>query len=430
MPLRLRVAAAFAASLAVVLAGLAVFLHARLGVELRRGVDLELRARAGVITAALAQQHPVPIDTGRSVIDPDEAFAQVLDRTGHILDASDSMRAHALVDVTTLAAIHEPEFRTARVTGVDDPARLLIVPMADRSAAVVVGANLGDTNEALARLQLLLWIGIPAALVLASLIGWLVAGVALRPVEQIRREAAALSVAGTGEITVPHTGDELARLAGTLNELLDRERQALEAEHRFLDEASHDLRTPLGVLKAELDLALSRPRTTSELEQAVRAASRETDQLVRLAEDLLVLARARRGPMSVHREPVRLDGFLRECGRAYPASVEASGLVVDVDAMRLRQAVCNVLDNSLRHAGDTAVTVAACRRAPDTVSITVRDHGPGFPPAVIGRLQRSESLRSGLGLSIVAAVAEAHGGYAEAANASTGGAVVTLVLRA
>jgi two-component system OmpR family sensor kinase len=435
LPIRLRLALAFAVSVAIVLAGLAVFLYARLGIELQRNIDLALRSRAGAITSALRAQGPVPINEGRSVIDPDEAFAQVLDDTGRIVDTSDAVRSQPMLPVATVHALDVPTFLTRRVGGVDDQSRLLAVPvrLGTQRVLVVVGTNLGDKNEAQHRLLLLLAIGIPSAIVLACGTGWLVAGVALRPVERMRRDAAAAAGSESGAtIAVPSTKDELARLATTLNELLVAQREALDAERRFLDEASHDLRTPLAVLKAELDLALLRPRSREELEQTVRAAAEETDQLVRLAEDLLVLARTRRGPMQLRRETVRLEEFCHECVAPFetldrPITVATDDGEAVVDPVLLRQAVRNLLDNALRHGGAADVTLRA-ERSDHRLEVSVTDAGPGLPDTVPHRLARSATGADGLGLSIVAAVAEAHDGYAETGASASHGAQVTIVL--
>jgi signal transduction histidine kinase len=309
---------------------------------------------------------------------------------------------------------------------------LLAVPVDvnGQREVVVVGTNLGDKNDAMHRLLLLLALGIPAAVLLASGLGWLVAGAALRPVERMRRDAAAASLSKAGpSIAVPPTGDELARLAGTLNELLVREREALEAEHRFLDEASHDLRTPLAVLKAELDLALSRPRDREELTDALKAAAQETDSLVRLAEDLLVLARSRHGPVALHRELVELTAFCADSAAPYgdAVTIEVQDASVSADPVRLRQAVRNLLDNAFRHGGGKEVRlVAAAGNGGFTISVS--DGGVGFPDDRRGRLSRSSTSAGGLGLSIVAAVAEAHHGSAEAVVSESGGAEVRIFI--
>lgn len=435
VPLRLRLTLAFALSVALVLAGLAVFLYARMSVELRRNIDFGLRSRAGVVTTALAERGAAPVNSGRSLIDPDEAFAQVLDRTGRIIDTSSAVGRAPLLPAGTVRHLHRPTFISRPLSDVGDPTRLLAAPVqaGGRSLVVVVGTNLGDMYDALHRLLLLLALGVPAAVLVSSGAGWIVAGAGLRPVERMRRDAAAASLAKAGPaLTVPATGDALARLATTLNDLLARQREALDAEHRFIDEASHDLRTPLAVLKAELDLALMRPRSPRELEQAVRTAAVQTDHLVHLAEDLLVHARTRRGPMPVHRERTRLAQFCAACVTPLTAqgrqiTVQVDDDVVEIDPVLMRQAVRNLLDNASRHAAGTAVTLRAAA-IDQQMMLCVCDAGPGLPEHLLGRLSRADTGADGLGLSIVAAIAHAHGGYAEAGAEPDGGASITIVV--
>lgn len=399
-------------------------------------IDFELRSRAAVITTALAERGPAPLSSARSLIDPDEAFAQILDRTGRIVDTSSAVRHAPLLPAGTVRTLHQPIFVSRHLSELGDPTRLLAAPVraGGRQLVVVVGANLGDMHDALDRLLLLLAIGIPAAVLVSSSIGWIVAGAALRPVERMRRDAAAASLVKAGPaLTVPVTGDALARLATTLNDLLARQREALEAEHRFVDEASHDLRTPLAVLKAELDLTLMRPRSHDQLVQTLRTAAVETDHLVQLAEDLLVHARSRRGPMRVSREDVRLTEFSAACAAPFRAQGRQVTIGVDdgvaaIDPVLMRQAVRNLLDNAFRHGGGTAVMLRAATMD-QQLALRVSDAGPGLAEHLLGRLSRADSGADGLGLSIVAAIAEAHGGYAEAGNEPEGGGTrITIVV--
>jgi two-component system OmpR family sensor kinase len=245
---------------------------------------------------------------------------------------------------------------------------------------------------------------------------------------------------------VPGTGDELARLAETLNSMLDRLEEAIERERRFVDDASHELRTPLSNLKAELDLALRRSRTSDELERALRSASEEADRLARLADDLLVLARSDRGRLPIRREPVdvaemvggTVDSFAaRASERGVGINVHVpGGLRADLDELRMRQALGNLLDNGLRYVPAGGRLSVAAERDDGSLRLEVRDDGPGFPaeflPVAFEAFARPDASRSrpeggtGLGLAIVAAVAQAHGGTAEAANLPGGGAVVVL----
>src|SRR5207249_8286682 len=164
------------------------------------------------------------------------------------------------------------------------------------SVVLVVGATLQDRAETLASFRNELLIAGPIALLVASGVGYLLAGLSLRPVESMRRRAAAISAETPGErLPVPRTGDELQRLGETLNEMLDRLEAGLERERAFVADAGHELRTPLALLRTELEVALRSPDSVEELKEAIRRASSETDRLSQLAEDLLLIARSDRG---------------------------------------------------------------------------------------------------------------------------------------
>jgi two-component system OmpR family sensor kinase len=447
VPLRLRLTLAFAVAMAVVLTALGTFLYVRLGSELLRSIDTGLRPRAEAIVAGLEGGQSGFNDPPNELIDPDEAFAQVLDLAspGSIVDSSPGVAGDSLVPEAQLRLVGEPTFLSRRVPGLDDEARLLVVPIEGRF--VVVGAILSDRQEALDRLLVLFGVAGPFALIFTSVAGWALAGAALRPVERMRREAATISVSEPERrLAVPDTGDELARLATTLNEMLERLQESFGRERRFVDDASHELRTPLGILKAELDLALSRSRSRQEMQDTLRRASDETNRLTRLAQDLLVLSRARGGQIPVHREQVDLREVLEEACRDHRERARAAEVDLTVrapegrvrlDRARLRQAVENLVDNSLRHVSPGGSIEIAARVDDTGASVSVRDSGPGFPPAFLARafepFARSEGdagdpTGAGLGLAIVRAVAEAHGGSAVAENPTGGGALVTLLL--
>jgi two-component system, OmpR family, sensor kinase len=445
IPIRLRVTLSFAAGMAVVLAALSMFVFLRTADDLLSVVDLDLQGRAQAIVDAMPDPGIVPSAPGR-LVDTDEAFAQVVAPDGTVL-ASSLRSARSVVPRRALDPLLVPEFITRRLPMFDDAARLFVVRAGTRTSTryLVVGTTLGDRTDALAKLRLSFVVGGPIALLLVSLAGWLVAGAALRPVERMRREAAAISLSEPSRrLPVPSTSDELARLGATLNSMLDRLHESLQREQRFLDEASHELRTPLSVLRMELDLALSRARSPEELREALRNASQETDRLVRLAEDLLVLSRARNGAIPVHRRDVAIPELLRRAadigrmradGKRIHVLVECDDeLTARVDPDRVRQALDNLVDNAVRHVREGGRVVVSGSRENGSVRLAVRDDGPGFPQEILDRSFSIETTQSangaGLGLSIVDAIARAHGGTLTLRNGDDGGGLATFDLRA
>jgi signal transduction histidine kinase len=433
--------------MAVVLAGVGGYVYVNLRSDLRASVDSGLQSRAQVIRANVARSDPALGGGGhRRLIDPDEAFAQVLSATGGIVESTPAVARAPLVSPTALAGITGPRFVDRRPPRLDT-SRLLVVPVRDngRPEFVVVGATLSDSQEALDTALVRFAVAFPVALLLSSLIGWVLAGAALRPVERMRREAAGISGADpTGRLPVPRTDETLARLAVTLNHTFDRLQEALERERRFVDDASHELRTPLTILKAEVDSALAGERSEVELRRALAGASSEVNHLVRIAEDLLVLARAEHGRIPVRREPVSLADVVEASRRALGPAADAAGVTLEVDApellaeldgTRVRQALDNVIGNAIRHSPPGGVVRVGVRGDGGSVAIEVEDDGPGFDPAeldaVFQPFHRGRSAvheGSGLGLAIVRAIAEAHDGTATAENRPGGGARVTLVL--
>jgi signal transduction histidine kinase len=283
----------------------------------------------------------------------------------------------------------------------------------------------------------------PLAILLASLAGYGLAAAALRPVEALRRRADSVTPATPATLPVPRARDEISRLAVTLNHMLERLQAAIEHERRFVADASHELRTPVALLRTELELALRRPRSEEELRRALRSALDETERLSRLADDLLLLARAEQGPMPVRREPVELDPLLETVARRFDArddqagravSAEPSHLAVDADPTRIRQALDNLVANALTY-GDGDVTLLA-REESFVIELHVLDRGAGFDDAFLARafdrFSRADEARgrggAGLGLSIVELIADAHGGTAGARNRQGGGADVWITI--
>jgi signal transduction histidine kinase len=312
-------------------------------------------------------------------------------------------------------------------------------------------------------------LGTPATILVAFGV-WLVTGAALRPVERMRAQAAAATPSRPAVLTVPPGGDELTRLALTLNDLLAAQQAALRAEQSFLADAGHELRTPLAILAGELEFADRPARTDAELRDTITVAREETTRLVRLAEQLLVLARVDGG--GLQRGLVDVRALAGQAVTAWNATARASDVEVVlragdevtawIDADRTRQMLDNLLANAVRVAPPgTAVEISVSSGISGSpgrgFELTVRDHGPGFPPEFIPqafeRFRRADFARAraagrcgsdaahlagagaedpgtglGLGLALVRSIAEAHDGTAIASNCQDGGAAVTVLL--
>jgi heavy metal sensor kinase len=441
IPIRLRLTATFALAMAVVLAGAGFLFYGHLVTSLDRTLAQGLHARTADVTA-LVRQADTGLRESRLYVANSTAFAQVLDRRGRIFDQTPGLPRSALLTPAQLAQARHAPLLVSRSRLPGETARLLATPVVaqGKQLVVVVGAPLDTRDGTLATVRTELVVGGPLALLLASVLGYLIARSALRPVERMRTRAAAISASRLSErLPVGAARDEVSRLGETLNEMLGRLETALERERSFVADASHELRTPLAHVQAEIELALETPRKRDELEAALRSVGSEADRLSRLAEDLLLLARVDKGTLPIRLDDVALDDLLegvaarfqrraRESGRTLTTS--GNGGSARLDRLRIEQALGNLIENSLRH-GAGAIRVSAVR-SDDSVELHVSDEGPGFPSAfaehAFQRFARAEESRTsagaGLGLAIVAAVATAHGGSAGIVRASGGGADV------
>lgn len=447
MSIRLRLAAVFTVAAAAVFAlGSWLFVSA-LSSSLLSSIDTQLAARlstAGTYLSGNARGQPA---TGNPA--PGEYIVQVIDPAGRVTGGSaDAGTTPALPAAQLARARHQSV--TLTVADEDERERVMATPLPGHPGWVAVAAvdleafdsTIGDVTRNL----------IIAGVVFAGAAGlgsYALARAALSPVERLRREVAALSERDQAPgVQVPRTRDEIAALAATMNQLLDRLRLALARQRALVADASHELRTPFAVLRGELELAGRPGRSPEELAVAVGRAGEEAARLARITDQLLFLARADEDMISPRREPTDVRKLLtssaeQAAGRVQDAGVSCdvqapAGLVANLDPDRIREAVDNLVDNALRFApAGSSITLAARAVGHDLV-LEVRDAGPGFPPEFLPhafeRFRRPDSGRAGgdagagLGLAIVSAIAHAHGGRATAGNPPGGGGLVALEL--
>jgi two-component system, OmpR family, sensor kinase len=320
--------------------------------------------------------------------------------------------------------------------------RLIAVPTADGRIAVI-GQSLADVEDTLGRLRLVQGVGTVAVLAALGVVAWWVLRLGVRPIVAMAGTADEIA-AGDLSRRVEHVNDrtEAGRLGVAFNSMLGeieeafRQREASEARvRRFAADASHELRTPLTSIRGYAELwQAGGLRDEGQLDEAMRRMAQEGRRMGALVEDLLELARLDQD-RPIERAPVRLDLLVGD-GVADAAAVEpdrpitvtaSEAVVVEGDELRLRQIVANLLTNARVHTpAGTPVSVSLATVGEGLVRLEVADEGPGMPPEVVERVferfYRADSSRvrasggSGLGLSIVAAVAAAHGGRAWATS--------------
>lgn len=438
------VAVAAATSVVLAVTGLLTFREFSSGLDNR--TDGELRERGDSVTA-LARRVPLQQLLGVA----GESLAQLYGPGGELVG---STRALGRIPLLTPSDVRDARRSTlldthSEVASTDDGARVRAFGVRGGAVAVIAEARDGREQE-LGRLTAILIIGLPVALLLAAFTSYQVAGAALRPVELIRSRAARIGESDlTERLPEPGTGDELDRLTATLNDLLTRLADAVNRERRIVSDASHELRTPISVLRTRLDVAVRGHPDAAALRTVLQEAQEDARRLARLADDLLVLARADRGRLPLRPEPIDVQDLIEQsalrhqpaaaaAGRTVRTSVEIDGgAVVLADPDRLAQALDNLVVNALRH-GAGPVDIVARAHEPTTIELTVADRGPGFAEGMLPRAferfaqgpDHGDQGGSGLGLPIVAALAKAFGGSALAVNRPGGGAQVTLTVPA
>jgi two-component system, OmpR family, sensor kinase len=442
--IRLRVAVVFTLALAIAFALGSWLLAAQLRSVVLGSVDAGLMTQLNTASQLL----PSPQTSARPV-PPGDYLLQLIDPAGRVRASGPEAGTVPLLTPSQQQAARHG--RIAVTTTVDgDAERVLAQPVRARPGWIAVaGASLEAADATVSALVTRLAIGGSIFVLIGGLGAYLLARAALAPAERLRREAAALSAQDpAARLAVPATRDEIAALAGTMNDLLGRLQRAIARQRAFVADASHELRTPFAVLSGELELAGRPGRTREELAEAVANAAEEAARLSRITDDLLTLASSDERQLTIRAEPTDLVRLVtrstEQAGRRAADSgvtfqiSAVPGMMALVDADRIRQAVDNLIDNALRFApAGSQIEISAAGTGSD-VTIAVADSGPGFPadflPHAFERFRRPDGGRTraaggaGLGLAIVEAIARAHGGSAAASNRPAGGAVVQLRL--
>lgn len=403
---------------------------------LLRGIDESLIQRADNIQVAVqdaALGATLPTDG-----DPEDTFLQMFGPTGEVVAFSANAASLPATAPPPTAGEREAIRSVSGVPLSNGDFRVLVRRLGGGEPVfLAVGKNLDDVEESVHVLTTSLAIAIPVVtLLLAGLVWWLT-GRILRPVEAIRAEVA--DIGGDQlhrRVPEPHTDDEIAQLARTMNDMLWRVEQATERQRRFVADASHELRGPLTRLRSNLEVALVHPSTVTPDDLLPGLLGDVTD-LQKLVEDLLFLARSEAGTHEVSDAHVDLDDLvldearrLRERGQVRVDVSKVSAARTAGDCGQLARAVRNLGSNAERHA--TSVVTFELREQDGSCELVVADDGPGIPVEhredVFKRFTRLDEARSrdhggaGLGLAIVQDIMRRHSGDVHVRSATPTGA--------
>ena len=414
--IRFRITALAVLLSAVVLVGVSVLMTIVLRRQLNDNLDEGLNQRADTIAAVVVAQGVPPLSVDEDLL------IQVVDQTGSVVGASTNLRGAA--PITSL----QPGLRTVtNVPSRTETFRVLVrqVNAGPQPRTLIVGINHDDVTDPLSILTRLLAAAVPAVIVILGLLTWWLTGRTLRPVEKMRIQLAEITGSKLGRrVAEPATGDEIDRLAHTMNETLDRLEDSIRRQQRFVADASHEFRSPLTRIRTELevDLATGEPAHPSTTERSVLE---ETINLQHLVDDLLQLARSDDGVGEINFQPVDLDDIvlrearrLRERGRVSVDLRDLTAAQTYGDARQLARAIRNLFDNAERHA--SSKVGVDLTEVDGHVRLTVDDDGSGVPiehrQSIFERFTRLDEGRTrdgggaGLGLAIVRDIIQRHNG--------------------
>ncbi len=436
----------YVAILGIILSCFSLFLYFTLADSLYKGVDNKIRTMAEIVVSSTRS----PLGAGTSMADLDQVmterfgirplgrFIQILDESGRIGDRSTNLRDVQIpISVQTMKAASKGviTFETVEVMG-KYSLRVVTMPIIENEkmvGIVQVGSSLEGVEEALHQLLLSLLIAVPAALLIASAGGLFLANKALRPVDAITQIARRI---GSGDLSqrirIKRVNDELGRLASTFNEMIAKLEKSFRQVKRFTADASHELKTPLTILRGEVEVGLKKKRGLKEYQQILASNLEEINRMSRIVEDLLTLSRADMGELTMEREEIELSALAREVWRDLRLLAKKKRIQlkfmdngftrVEGDSLFLRQLILNLTENGLKYTragGEVAVKVKGDRDQ-GMVRLLVTDTGVGIPQKdlkrIFDRFYRVDGARSretggtGLGLSICQWIAQAHEG--------------------
>ncbi|HVN24595.1 MAG TPA: heavy metal sensor histidine kinase [Syntrophorhabdales bacterium] len=459
LPIRWRLSLLFGGILLLVLTAFGGGVYVYFKNSLQRSIDTKIRSIAEVISSSITDTHdPTVFGNFERYLEnvlgrkPKGKFIQIMDRSGRIGAKMSDIETQTLpTSFSTLERATQGETVYETIETGTPRLRMITFPIIENkkvTSIVQVGTSLEDFDETMKRLLIILLIGIPSSIVAAIAVGYYMAKKALKPVDQIRRAAIKISSSNLDErIDVGRRKDELSRLAHTFNEMIARLKDAFQRINQFSIDVSHELKTPLTILKGETEVALRKPRDNGVYQQLLTSNLEEINQMARIIDDLLLLAKADTGETQLKVNEVDLKDLILEVYSGMSILAEKKNIELTVeelhetrlpgDELKLRRMLWNVVENGIKYTQPGGRVAISSRPENGSIRINVKDTGVGISEKdlkyVFDRFYRAGGSRnresgSGLGLSISKWIAEAHKGTIEVESHASSGTIFSIKL--
>ncbi|MBP8626593.1 MAG: heavy metal sensor histidine kinase [Syntrophorhabdaceae bacterium] len=428
--------------------------------SLQKSIDTKLKSIADVLSTAIVETHSVSVFNNferylENVLGkkPKGKIIQIMDSSGRIGAKMSDIEAETLP--TPFTAIErtlkgEVIYETIE-THFKQRIRTILVPIMDKekiTSIVQVGTSLEDFDETMRRLLIIFLISIPTSIAITTISGYFLSRKALRPVDKIRRAAIKISSSNLDErIDIGEKRDELGRLATTFNDMIERLKDSFQRVNQFSIDVSHELKTPLTILKGETEVTLRKDRSIEDYKNLLKSNLEEIDRMTSIIDDLLLLSKADSKDISLKTEEISLKDLIIDVCLDMQIFAKNKGVKLILgnidevrlqgDELKLRRMLCNIIENGIKYTPEGGKVEVYSSSSNGYININIRDNGIGISESdikfIFDRFYRGDKSRrresgSGLGLSISKWIAEAHGGSIEATSSPSQGSLFTVRL--
>ncbi len=427
--------------------------------SLQKSIDTKIKSIAEVLSSSMTETHNQSLfgnferyletALGKK---PKGKFIQIIDASGKIGARLNDLEAEAVpVSFTTLEKALKGEIVYETIEGARPRLRMITMPILENKriiSIVQVGTSLEEFEDTMKRLLIIMVVSIITATSGTIVVGYFMAKKTMKPVDQIRRTAVKISSSNLDErIELKGRKDELGRLAETFNAMIARLKDSFQRVNQFSIDVSHELKTPLTILKGETELALRKDRTNEEYKRSLTSNLEEIDRMSHIIDDLLLLSKAEAEDMKLNLDKVDLRDLLADVCLNMKIFGENKGVEIIVkeledirivgDALKLRRMITNIVENGIKYGHSGGYVAVSSYKQDGFACVHVKDDGPGISSGdikyIFDRFYRADRSRkresgSGLGLSISKWIAEAHHGTIEVESTPAAGSLFVIKL--